>query len=107
MQAALVPLSRAVGLKIGRDPFASGPHALIFAHFVPYFVDIPCTSHFTVFGVRFSNKVFVYLAGVQLLLSHGWKSAVPALCGLMVGPPRRATHRVARPSFRECRDDIL
>jgi hypothetical protein len=30
-----------------------------------------------------SNKVFVYLAGVQLLLSHGWRSAVPSLCGLV------------------------
>jgi len=30
MQAALVPLARSIGYRLGRDPFASGPHALVF-----------------------------------------------------------------------------
>lgn len=83
-QAALVPAARALGHRLSREPFASGPHALVFAHFVPYFFDIPRTYHFTVFGLRLSNKAFVYLAGAQLLLSHGWRSALPGLCGLLV-----------------------
>ena len=70
MQIALLPALRATGWNGTREPFASGPHALVFAHFVPFFMDIPCIYHFTIFGVRFSNKAFVYLAGAQILLAH-------------------------------------
>jgi hypothetical protein len=49
-QSDTPPASGVTTLRPGRDPFASGPHALVFAHFVPYFFDIPCTYHFTVCG---------------------------------------------------------
>ena len=88
LQAAVIlPLASASAIgrhRLGREPLASGPHAFVFAHFVPYFFDIPRTYHFTVCGVRLSNKVFVYLAGAQLAWSHGWRSAIPAACGLLV-----------------------
>lgn len=44
----------------------SGPYGLIFASFVPFFFDIPVSTRFRVFGVRFSDKSFIYLAGLQV-----------------------------------------
>lgn len=55
---------------ISADPatnlLASGPYGLIFASFVPFFFDIPVSTRFRVFGVRFSDKSFIYLAGLQV-----------------------------------------
>nr|ACN35457.1 unknown [Zea mays] len=45
---------------------ASGPYGLIFASFVPFFLDIPITSRFRIFGLNFSDKSFIYLAGFQV-----------------------------------------
>ena len=47
---------------------ASGPYGLIFASFVPFFLDIPITSRFRIFGLNFSDKSFIYLAGLQVSL---------------------------------------
>ncbi|KAJ8443213.1 hypothetical protein Cgig2_017206 [Carnegiea gigantea] len=44
----------------------SGPYGLVFASFVPFFFDIPVSTRFRVVGVHFSNKTFIYLAGLQL-----------------------------------------
>lgn len=56
------------------DPTAnlltSGPYALIFASFVPFYLDIPVTKRFNVFGAHFSDKSFIYLAGVQVKQYH-------------------------------------
>jgi hypothetical protein len=50
---------------------ASGPYGLIFASFVPFFLDIPVTSRFRIFGLSFSDKSFIYLAGLPVsLLSY-------------------------------------
>lgn len=48
----------------------SGPYGLIFASFVPFFFDIPISTRFRVFGVRFSDKSFIYLAGLQVRLTR-------------------------------------
>ncbi|ANM62573.1 Ubiquitin-associated (UBA) protein [Arabidopsis thaliana] len=57
-------------LSLTKDPTAnlltSGPYALVFASFVPFFLDIPVTKRFGVLGVHFSDKSFIYLAGVQV-----------------------------------------
>lgn len=45
----------------------SGPYGLIFASFVPFFFDIPVSTRFRVFGVHFSDKSFIYLAGLQVI----------------------------------------
>jgi hypothetical protein len=47
---------------------ASGPYGLTFASFVPFFLDIPVTSQFRIFGLSFSNKSFIYLVGLQVSL---------------------------------------
>ncbi|WVZ71657.1 hypothetical protein U9M48_020221 [Paspalum notatum var. saurae] len=64
---------------------ASGPYGLIFASFVPFFLDIPVTSRFRVFGLNFSDKSFIYLAGLQLLLSSWKRSLIPGIFGLVAG----------------------
>nr|XP_028948534.1 rhomboid-like protein 20 [Malus domestica] len=77
-----------LALAILKDPavnlFTSGPYGLIFASFVPFFFDIPVSTRFRVFGVRFSDKSFIYLAGLQLLLSS-WKRSIPGIFGVVCG----------------------
>lgn len=76
-------------LSLFKDPTAnlltSGPYALIFASFVPFYLDIPVTKRFNVFGAHFSDKSFIYLAGVQLLLSSWKRSMLPGICGIIAG----------------------
>ncbi|XP_010505880.1 PREDICTED: rhomboid-like protein 18 [Camelina sativa] len=76
-------------LSLFKDPTAnlltSGPYAVIFASFVPFFLDIPVTKRFGVFGVPFSDKSFIYLAGVQLLLSSWKRSILTGFCGIIAG----------------------
>eukprot|EP01018_Ginkgo_biloba_P000796 Gb_24078 [translate_table: standard] len=64
---------------------ASGPYGIIFSSFVPFLLDIPVSTRFRTFGVRFSDKSFVYLAGLQLLLSSWKKSFIPGVCGVLAG----------------------
>ena len=54
----------------------SGPYGLIFASFVPFFLDIPVSTWFRVFGVRFSDKSFIYLAGLQVKSDYGLYTTV-------------------------------
>ncbi|XP_020213164.1 rhomboid-like protein 20 [Cajanus cajan] len=72
-----------------KDPTANlvtpGPYGLIFASFVPFFFDIPVSTRFRVFSFLFSDKSFIYLAGLQLLLSSWKRSILPGLCGILAG----------------------
>ncbi|KAG4164237.1 hypothetical protein ERO13_A13G002100v2 [Gossypium hirsutum] len=43
------------------------------------------STWFRIFGVRFSNKSFIYLAGLQLLLSSWKRSLLPGICGILAG----------------------
>nr|XP_043636334.1 rhomboid-like protein 20 [Erigeron canadensis] len=63
----------------------SGPYGLIFSSFVPFFFDIPVSTRFRVSSLSFSDKSFVYLAGLQLLLSSWKRSLIPGLCGIIAG----------------------
>lgn len=45
---------------------ASGPYGLIFAAFIPFFVDIPVMSRFRVLGINFTDKSIVYFVGFQV-----------------------------------------
>ncbi|KAK4404753.1 Rhomboid-like protein 20 [Sesamum angolense] len=64
-----------------KDPslniLTSGPYGLIFSSFVPFFFDIPVSTRFRVFGLNFSDKTFIYLAGLQLFLSSWKRSMLP------------------------------
>lgn len=64
---------------------ASGPYGLIFASFVPFYFDVPVSTRFNMFNIHLSDKSFVYLAGLQLLLSSWKRSLVPGICGILAG----------------------
>ncbi|KAH9621647.1 hypothetical protein KSS87_003125 [Heliosperma pusillum] len=71
-----------------KDPsysITSGPYGLIFSSFVQFFFDIPVSTRFRVFGLSFSDKSFIYLAGLQLLLSSWKRSMLPGICGVTAG----------------------
>ncbi|OAY85707.1 Rhomboid-like protein 20 [Ananas comosus] len=78
-----------IALMLFKDPtanvIASGPYGLIFSSFVPFYFDIPVTSRFRIFGLQFGDKSFIYLAGLQLLLSSWKRSLLPGLCGMLAG----------------------
>lgn len=65
--------------------FTPGPYGLIFASFIPFYLDIPVSTKIRVFGVQFSDKSFIYLAGLQLLLSSWKRSIFPGICGFVAG----------------------
>ncbi|KAF8043673.1 hypothetical protein BT93_A1862 [Corymbia citriodora subsp. variegata] len=52
-------------LKDSSLKFTAGPYGLIFASFIPFYLDIPVSTKVRVFGVQFSDKSFIYLAGLQ------------------------------------------
>ena len=54
----------------------SGPYGLIFASFVPFFLEIPVSTWFCVLGVRISDKSFIYLAGLQVKSDYGLYTTV-------------------------------
>ncbi|XP_039045601.1 rhomboid-like protein 20 [Hibiscus syriacus] len=80
----------------------SGPYGLIFASFIPFYFDIPASTWFRIFGVRFSNKSFIYLAGLQLLLSSWKRSLLPGICGILACSLYRLNvFRIRRAKFPE------
>ncbi|KAJ8760077.1 hypothetical protein K2173_010933 [Erythroxylum novogranatense] len=77
-----------LALALLKDPSAtltSGPYGLIFASFIPFYFDIPVSTRLRVFNINFSDKSFIYLAGLQLLLSSWKRSFLPGLCGILAG----------------------
>ncbi|KAA8517940.1 hypothetical protein F0562_015414 [Nyssa sinensis] len=82
-------LSAILALALLKDPtlnvLTSGPYGLIFSSFVPFYLDIPVSTRFRVFGLGFSDKSFIYLAGLQLLLSSWKRSILPGICGILAG----------------------
>nr|ABK24713.1 unknown [Picea sitchensis] len=43
------------------------------------------STWFRIFGIQFSDKSFVYLAGLQLLISSRKRSFIPGICGIIAG----------------------
>ncbi|CAA3032182.1 rhomboid 20 [Olea europaea subsp. europaea] len=60
-----------LALKLLKDPsltiLTSGPYGLIFSSFIPFYFDIPVSTRFRVFSLHFSDKTFIYLAGLQVM----------------------------------------
>ncbi|GMH35446.1 hypothetical protein BSKO_03314 [Bryopsis sp. KO-2023] len=73
-----------------RRVLPTGPYGLIFACFVPFVFDVPPSTRFSFLGMQLSDKAFVYLAGLQLILSSGLSSAFAALCGVIAGATYRS-----------------
>ncbi|KAF5750296.1 Ubiquitin-associated (UBA) protein isoform 1 [Tripterygium wilfordii] len=99
-------LLEVLALSLLKDPavnlITSGPYGLIFASFVPFYFDIPVSTLFRVFRVRFSDKSFIYLAGLQLLLSAWKRSILPGICGILAGSLYRLNiFRIRKAKFPE------
>ncbi|KAL0339776.1 UNVERIFIED_CONTAM: Rhomboid-like protein 20 [Sesamum radiatum] len=99
-------LLEVLALWLLKDPslniLTSGPYGLIFSSFVPFFFDIPVSTRFRVFGLNFSDKTFIYLAGLQLFLSSWKRSMLPGICGMLAGSLYRLNVlRVRRIKFPE------
>lgn len=62
----------------------SGPVGLAFGLLYQYFVLVPATYHFRVFGVTFSNKVFLYTLALPLAFSQP-STILIAVLGLSAG----------------------
>ncbi|KAF9608304.1 hypothetical protein IFM89_008589 [Coptis chinensis] len=63
---------------------ASGPYGLIFSSFVPFYFGIRVSTRFRIFGINFSNKSFVYLAGLQVTpFLVRKRSILPGICGVL------------------------
>lgn len=82
-------LLQVLALTFLKDPslnaLTSGPYGLIFSSFVPFYFDIPVSTRFRVSSLSFSDKSFIYLAGLQLLLSSWKRSLLPGICGIIAG----------------------
>ncbi|OAY40202.1 rhomboid-like protein 20 [Manihot esculenta] len=99
-------LFEVLALRLLRDPtpnlVTTGPYGVIFASFVPFYFDIPVSTRFRVFGVHFSDKSFIYLAGLQLLLSSWKRSLLPGMCGIFAGSLYRLNiFRIRKAKFPE------
>lgn len=78
-------LEAAVGAALAL-PAAQGPFPLIFANLAANFVVlVPPLHRFTVFGLKLTDKAFIYLASIQLLFSAPPATVLAGGCGLLAG----------------------
>ncbi|KAG0307536.1 hypothetical protein BGZ98_000063 [Dissophora globulifera] len=73
------------GNALGLNTLPSGPYGVIFAAVYQFYTLIPVMYEFKIFGVAFSDKVFMYVIAAQLMLSHMPGSIALAVCGLLSG----------------------
>lgn len=64
---------------------ASGPYGFLFSCFVPFALNVPPLHRFQLFGLRLTDKAFVWAAGLQMLLSTPRLSAPAGAAGLLAG----------------------
>ena len=74
---------------LGAVPHLNPPPCLWLraASFIPFALTIPSSARFTILGIRLTDKVFIFLAGLQVMMSNSPVAAsmYPALCGLLAG----------------------
>ncbi|XP_020587538.1 rhomboid-like protein 20 [Phalaenopsis equestris] len=82
-------LFEVLSLMVHKDKFSivlvSGPYGLIFSSFIPFYIDIPVSTRLGIFGIPFTDKSFIYIAGFQLLVSSWTRSLIPGICGIFSG----------------------
>ncbi|KAF9933178.1 hypothetical protein FBU30_006344 [Linnemannia zychae] len=78
------------GSSLGLNVLPAGPYGVIFAALYQFYRVIPSMYEFKVFGISFTDKVFMYALAVQLMLSHMPGSIASAICGLMAGAMYRS-----------------
>jgi len=70
---------------IPQRAITSGPYGLIFALLVQYYFQVPATYQFRLFGIQASDKMIVYMLGIQLLCSNLPSSLLAGLAGVGAG----------------------
>ncbi|KAI8643926.1 hypothetical protein BD408DRAFT_414108 [Parasitella parasitica] len=75
----------AVGSRFGFKSIASGSYAILFSILYQYQEMIPPSFQVNVLGTTLTDKIYVYLAATQLLLSNSSASVIPSICGLVIG----------------------
>lgn len=76
---------QALFLRLLGKESATGPYPLIFANLVNFVLDIPHLHSFNVLGLRMTDKAFIYLLGLQLLLASAQRSIAAGAAGLAAG----------------------
>jgi hypothetical protein len=76
---------QALFLKLFGKESATGPYPLIFANLVNFVLDIPHLHNFNVLGLRMTDKAFIYLLGLQILLASAQRSIAAGAAGLAAG----------------------
>uniref|UniRef100_A0A7S1IYK5 UBA domain-containing protein n=1 Tax=Eutreptiella gymnastica TaxID=73025 RepID=A0A7S1IYK5_9EUGL len=89
-------------------PFAQlrpGPYGLVFSLLWRYIVEIPAISKFSIFGAILTDKIFVYLLAIQLLMTNPPSTTTAGISGLLGGIIASAEllqlHRFRFPAFME------
>lgn len=82
---------------------ASGPYFALFGLLVPYCLDVPYKSKFSVLGLPLTNKSWLVVLGSQVALTGVPGSLISAACGLFAGFLFRVRflpfHRLRLPRF--------
>ncbi|KAG9070750.1 hypothetical protein KI688_008290 [Linnemannia hyalina] len=73
------------GSPLGLNVLPAGPYGVLFAALYQFYRVIPTMYEFKVFGIAFTDKVFMYALATQLILSHMPGSLASAVCGLLAG----------------------
>ncbi|KAG0012544.1 hypothetical protein BGZ81_001498 [Podila clonocystis] len=73
------------GSALGLNILPAGPYGIIFASLYQFYTLIPVMYEFKVFGIAFTDKIFMYVLGGQLIVSHLPGSIASSACGLLAG----------------------
>ena len=68
------------GAAVGLNVLPAGPYGVIFASLYQYYTLIPITYEFKIFGVAFTDKVFMYILAAQV--SASWIALESAYYGM-------------------------
>ncbi|KAI8086980.1 uncharacterized protein B0P05DRAFT_585203 [Gilbertella persicaria] len=74
-----------IGSPFGLKSIESGPYAILFSILYQFHKIVPATYQTSILGIQVTDKIYVYAAAIQLLLSNTSASAIPSLCGLVIG----------------------
>jgi hypothetical protein len=82
---ALTTALQLAWLGLNKSVAAPGPYGFIYATLVQYYFEVPATFYVNIFGIPFSDKMFLYLLAVQLALSNPSASQVSSISGIIAG----------------------
>jgi len=92
-QVAFILVALADRVDRAQVTFATGPYAPLFASLLMFFLDTPPTYYFSLLGLlNASDKFFVYLTALQLVISNAPGSLHSGICALIAAAIYRSRH---------------